>query len=166
MAKDDAGPGSCVIIVGEPDSELVQTLVRLARDREIDAVPCAHAYAAVVALARTAGRRVFVAGRIKELAIANGGFFALSAAHAARCCCLLHAGKTPEPEDLLAAVRANATMVGAVTDVRTILEDWLAAAPQDTPRPGRGTSPAKRSVREDTYEDLRATEAELSALLG
>jgi hypothetical protein len=160
MVKDDASPGSCVIIVGEPGSELVQTLVRLARERAIDAVPCANVYEAVVAVAQAAGRRILVVGRIRDLAVDNGAFLGISAAHAARCCCLLEADRTAGPQDLLAAARANATIVGAVPGVLTVLEDWSATA-------GSHPAPlAKRPVREERYEDLRATEAELSALLG
>jgi hypothetical protein len=167
MAKDHASPGSCVIVVGEPGSELAETTVQLAREGEIDAVPCADVYAAVVAVAQAAGRRVLVVGQIQELAVENGVFFGISAAHAARCCCLLDPGRTAGPPDLLAAWRADATIVGAVPEVRAVLQDWLAnAKPHDTPRRGRGASHTKRPVREETYEDLRATEAELSALLG
>jgi hypothetical protein len=167
MAKDKANPGSCIIVVGEPGSEWVSTVVQWARESEIDAVPCANVYAAVVALAQAADRRVLVVGRIEELAIENGALFEILTARAARCCSLLAPGRAAGTRDLLAAVRANATMVGAVPDIRAVLKDWLAAAaPGETPRRGRGASPAKRPVREETYEDLRATEAELSALLG
>ncbi len=167
MAKDKATPGSRVIVVGEPGSELVQTSVRLAREREIDAVPCANVYAAVVTLAQAAGRRVLVVGPIQELAVENGAFLRISAAHAARCCCWLDPGRAAGPPELLTAVRANVTILGAVADLRAVLKDWLTAAePPETPHPGRGVSPAKHPVREETYEDLRATDAELSALLG
>ncbi len=167
MAKDNAGPGSCVIVVGEPGSEWVQTIVRLAREREIDAVPCANVYAAVVAVAQAPGRRLLVVGRIQELAVENGAFWGISAAHAARCCCLLDPGRPTGSQELLMALRANATLLGAVPDVRAVLKDWLATAePQAAPCRGWGAAHTKRPVREETYEDLRATEAELSALLG
>ncbi len=167
MAGDKTGPGSCVIVVDEPGSELVQIVVRLACEREIDAVPCANVYAAVVALAQAAGRRILIVGSIRELAIENGAFLKISAAHAACCCCLLDPGRAAGPSELLQVVRANATIVGAVADVPAVLKDWLTAAePPETAHCGRGVSHAKRSVREETYEDLRATEAELSALLG
>jgi hypothetical protein len=160
MAENDASLGLCVIVVGKPDSELVQMVVRLARAREIDAVPCTNVYEAVVAVAQAAGRRILVAGRIRDLAVDNGAFLGISAAHAARCCCLLEVDNLMGPQDLLAASRANATMVGAVPEVRTVLQEWITTAgPEAAPR-------AKRPVREETYENLRATEAELSALLG
>jgi hypothetical protein len=159
MAKDEARPGSCVIVVGEPGSELVQTMVRLAREREIGAVPCANVYEAVVAVGQAAGRRILVVGRMRDLAVDNGIFLRISAARAVRCCCLLEAGRTAGPQDVLAASRANATMVGAVPEVLAVLQDWLATAgPQ-------AAAPAQRPVREQGYEDLRATEAELRALL-
>jgi len=167
MARDKTSPGACLIVVGAPGGELVRTLVQLAREREIDAVPCENVYAAVVAVAQAAGRRVLVVGPLQELAVETGAFLGISAARAVPCCCLLDPGRAAGSQDLLAALRANATIVGAVPEVRAVLRDWLAPAePPSAPRRGRGAPPAKRSVREETYEDLRATEAELSALLG
>ncbi len=160
MAENGASLGSCVIVVGEPGGELVQTIVQLTREREIGTVPCANVYEAVVAMAQAAGRRILVVGRIRDLAVDNGAFLRISAAHAARCCCLLEADQTAEPQDLLAASRGNATMVGAVPEVRAILRDWSATAGSP------GAAPAQRPVREQGYEDLRATDAELRALLG
>ncbi len=160
MAKDEASLGSCVIVVGEPGSAWVQTVVQLAREREIDAVPCANVYRAVVAVAQAGGRRILVVGRIRDLAVDNGAFLRISAAHGARCCCVLEADQTAEPQDLRAASQGNATMVGAVPEVRAILRDWSAAAgPHEVP-------PVQRLARDQGYEDLRATDAELRALLG
>jgi len=167
MARDNTNPGSCLIVVGEPGGELVQTLVRLACEREIDAVPCENVYAAVVAVAQAAGRRVLVAGQMQELAVENGAFFGISAAQAVRCCCLLDPGRAAGSRDLLAAWRVNATVVGALPEVRAVLQDWLATAEHPrAPRHGRGTPHTQRPVREETYDDLRATEAEIGALLG
>jgi alkanesulfonate monooxygenase SsuD/methylene tetrahydromethanopterin reductase-like flavin-dependent oxidoreductase (luciferase family) len=159
MAKDEACPGSCAIVVGEPDSELVQTVARLARERGIGAVPCVNVYEAVVAMAQAAGRRILVVGRIRDLAVDNGIFLRISAARAARCCCLLEADRTAGPQDLLAAARANATIVGSVPEVLAALQDWSATAGP------HGAVPAQRPVWEQGYENLRATEAELRALL-
>jgi hypothetical protein len=94
------------------------------------------------------------------LAADNGAFLRISAAHAAGCCCLLEADRTAGPQDLLVAGRANATIVGAMPEVRAVVKEWIATAgPHVVPH-------AQRPVREEGYEDLRATEAELSALLG
>ncbi len=167
MAGDKTGSGSRLIVVGEPGGELVQTLVRWAREREIDAVPCGNVYAAVVAVAQAAGRRVLVVGQMQGLAVENGAFFEIGAAHAVRCCCLLDPGRAGGARDLVAACRAKAAIVGAVPEVRAVLQDWLAPAESHgTAHHGRSTPHTKRSVREETYDDLRATEAELSALLG
>ena len=167
MARDNTRPSSCLIAVGEPGGALVQTLVQLACEREIDAVPCENAYAAVVAMARAAGWRVLVVGPMRELAVENGAFFGISAAHGVSCCCLVDPGRVAGSRGLLAALRANATIVGAAPEVRSVLQDWLATAePRTAPRHGRDAPHTKRPVREETYDDLRATEAELSALLG
>jgi hypothetical protein len=111
-------------------------------------------------MAQAAGRRILVVGRIQDLAVDNGMFLRISAARAACCCCLLEADRMAGPQDLLAAARTNATIVGSVPEVRAVLQDWSATA--ESP----GAPQAKRPGREETYEDLRATEAELSALLG
>ena len=54
-------------------------------------------------------------------------------------------------------------------DLRDIFEEWLATGPgHDSPRSRPEPSQAKRRTRDAddaSYEDLRATEAELSALL-
>ncbi len=160
MAEKDASLGSCLVVVGEPGSELVQTIVPWAREKGIDAVPCTNVYEAVVAVAQAAGRRILIVGRMRDLAVDNGAFLGIGAVHGARCCCLLEADRTAGPQDLVAVSRAHATIVGAMPEVRAVLQDWSATA-------GPGAVPhTKRPVREETYEDLRATEAELSALLG
>jgi hypothetical protein len=167
MARDKTRPGACLIVVGKPGDELVQTLVAWAREREIDAVLCENVYAAVVAVAQATGRRVLVVGPMQELAAENGAFFGIGAAHAVRCCCLLDPRRAAGAQDLLAACRANVAIFGAAPEVRAVLQDWLAMAePYRAPRQGRDTPHTKRPVREETYDDLRATEAELSALLG
>jgi len=167
MAKDNASPGSRVIVVGDPGDELMQTTVRLAREREIDAVPCENVYAAVVALAQAAGRHVLVVGQIKELAGENGAFFGIVTAHAACCCCLLDKSSPAGQENLLMALRVGVTILGRAPDVRGVLAEWLAApGPREARRRARDASHAQRHAWEETCEDLRATEEELSALLG
>jgi len=167
MAGDHTGPGSRLIVVSEPGGELVQALVPLAREREIDAVLCANVYAAVVALAQAAGQRVLVVAPMRKLAAENGVFFGIGAAHGVRCCCLLDPGRAARTQDLRAAWRAHVTIVGAVPEARAVLQDWLATAePGSTPLRERGAPHTQRPVREETYDDLRATEAELGALLG
>jgi len=170
MAKDKSSLGSCIVVVGDPGREFVQTTVRLAREWEIDAVPCDNAYAAVVALAQAAGRRILVVGEIRELARENRAFFRIAAAHAARCYGWLDQGHPIGREDLLAALRAGASILGNVQDIRDILKEWLAAAtPHHSSHAGPHASQMKRRTcpaADETYEDLRATEAELNALLG
>jgi hypothetical protein len=114
MAKDNSGLGSCVVAVGDPGSGLVQTTVRLAREWEIDAVPCDNVYSAVAAMAKAADRRVLVVGEMRELAKEDSAFFRVAAAHAVRCCCLLDKGSPAGREDLLAALRAGVAILGDV----------------------------------------------------
>jgi hypothetical protein len=169
MAKDNSGLGSCVVVVGDPGGELAQTTVRSACEGEIDAVPCDDVYAAVTQMAKAAGRRVLVVGPVTELATENGAFFRIAAAHAIRCCCLLDKTGSDGREDLVAALRAGVTILGDVQDVRGVLKEWLTTAPSHgAPRVARDASQAKRRAHDAadaSYEDLRATEAELSALL-
>ncbi len=170
MAKDNAGLGSCVVVVGDPGSALVETAVRLAEARRLEALRCADVYAAVAALAGAAGRRLLVVGRMQDLARENGAFFDLAAAPVARCCCLLDGNRPAGPEHLRPALQAGAVLIGAVSDFQGVLQDWLTRAPAPgTPRAARKAAPAGRRAPEAAdaaFEDLRATEAELSALLG
>jgi hypothetical protein len=184
MAKDNSGLGSYLVVVGNPGGELAQTAASLAREAGIDAVACDDVYAAVTQIARAADRRILIAGRIQDLAKEEGSFFRIAAAHAVRCCCLLDkvgpAGRAgdshrdpshlgPRAQDLVAAVRAGATVLNNAQDLRDILEEWLATARRhDSPQSGPEPSQARRRTRDAddaSYEDLRATEAELSALL-
>jgi hypothetical protein len=184
MAKDNSGLGSCLLVVGNPGGELAQTAASLAREAGIDAVACDDVYAAVTQIAKTADRRLLIAGRIQDLAREKGSFFRIAAAHAVRCCCLLDkagpAGRAgdslhapshlgPRTQDLLAAVHAGAAVLSDARDLRDILEEWLAPARRhDAPRSGPESSQAQRRTRDAddaSYGDLRATEAELSALL-
>jgi hypothetical protein len=159
------------VVVGDPSSELVQTTMRLAREGEIGAVPCANVYAAVAQIAQAAGRRVLVAGTIQELARENGAFFRIAAAQAIPCCCLLDQTGPVGRKNLHAALAAGVRLVEAVADVRGVLKEWLATPqPRGTPQVPQETSPPSERHRGDAadtpYEEFRATEAELSALLG
>lgn len=168
-AKGNSGLGSCVVVVGAPGSEFVRTTVRLAREWAIDAVPCDDVYSAVVGLAGQVGRRVLVLGGIRELTRENGAFFSIASAHAVQCCCLLDKSSSAKRRAMLAALRAGASVIGDVQEVGGVLREWLAMAGQGGSPRARNASQTKR-LSHDTpgtvYEDLRATEAELNALLG
>lgn len=170
MARGNSGPGSCVVIVGDQGDERTQVLIRLARESRIDVLQCNDVYTAAVQIARAADRRLLVAGSIRELAREDGAFFRVAAAHGVRCCCLLDSGDTMGREALLAAVRAGATILGSAQELQGVLQEWLArTGMDDPPRVARGASPAGRPGRDAVdaiYEDLRATETELDALLG
>ena len=169
MARDDSGLGLDVVVVGDPSSELVQTTMRLARAGEIDAVPCDDVYAAVAHVAQAAGRRALVVGTIRELTRENGAFFRIAAAHAIPCCCLLDSTEPVGRKDLHAALEAGVRLVDAVAGVRSVLKEWLATPqPCGTSRTAREAAPSKRrrgDAADRSYEEFRATEAELSALL-
>ncbi len=152
MAGGNSGLTPRVIVVGDPGSELVREMVRLAREYEVEAVPCDDVYTAVAQAARSAARRVMIVGAVRELTREEGRLFPVAAANAARCCCLVERGTMMGRAALLAALRAGAAVVGETQEVRAVLEDWLA-----------GGRPDLRNLLDD---DLRATPAELSALLG
>jgi len=57
----------------------------------------------------------------------------------------------------MAALRAGAVVAGESQEVRAVLEDWLA---------GGGRRSGRPDLRDLLDDDLRATPAELSALLG
>lgn len=169
MARDHSGVGPCVVVVGAAGSALVETAVRLADARRLEALRCADIYAASAALAGAAGRRLLVVGRIQDLARENGAFLDLAAARVTRCCCLLDGNRPAGAEPLRAALRAGAVLIGAVSDLPGVFGDWLTMTPAlGTPRAARKTAPAERrggEVADTPFEDLRATEAELRALL-
>jgi hypothetical protein len=152
MAGGNSGLTPRVIVVGDPGSELVREMVRLAREYEVEAVPCDDVYAAVAQAARSAARRVMIVGTVRELTREESRLFPVAAANAVRCCCLIERGAMVGRAALLSALRAGAAIAGETREVRAVLEDWLA-----------GRRPDPRNVFDD---DVRATPAELSALLG
>lgn len=157
MTGGSSGIDPCFVVVGDPCSEFVRTMVRLAREYQVEAVLCDDVYSAVAATARAGGRTMFVVGPIRELAKEDHRFFQLAEANSLRCCCLLEKGPVRESAGMLNAVRTGAAIVGETREVRSILKEWL-------------TTGGHRAVRKSLYdlaeEDLRATEAELAALLG
>lgn len=162
MATGDWRLDSCVIVVGEPGSELVRTAVQRARGGEFHAVPCGNVYSAVAEMAKAIGRRILVVGHLQELAGEDGVFFRIAVAHAVRCCCLLDHRRPAGPEHLRAALRAGVTMIGDVQDVGSVLTEWLTTVSSLGPR--RGSLAGDEGPR--TSDEGRATEAELRALLG
>ena len=156
MAQDKAGLGACVVLVGAPDDALTQTAARLARAGGPAVLSCADVYAAVAALAGAAGRRLLVVGKMQDLARENGSFFSILAAHAVRCCCLLDGERPTGAAALHAALQAGTTLISSAAQLDGVLQAWLTLAPSSgAPRAGN-----------TEYDDLRATDAELSALLG
>ncbi len=156
MAKDNSGLGACVVIVGEPDDALTQTAARLARAGGLEILPCTDVYAAVAALAGMASRRLLVVGKMQDLAREDSSFFSVMAVHAVRCCGLLDGDRPAGAASLHAALQAGTTLISAASELEGVLREWLSLVP---------SFGAPRAANAE-YGDLRATEAELSALLG
>jgi hypothetical protein len=146
-----------MIVVGDPCSEFARTMVRLAREYQVEVVPCDDVYSAVAATARAAGRRTLVVGPMRELAREDSRFFQIAEMNSLRCCCLMEKGPMTGSSGMLRALRAGAAIVCDAREVRPIFKDWLAHG---------GHRAARRSLCDLADDDLRATEAELSALLG
>ena len=157
MAGGSLGLGPRVIVVGDPCSEFVRTMVRLAREHEVEAVPCDDAYSAVAEIGGLADRRALIVGTMRELTRENGRFFELAATDAIRCCCFLDTHTAAGRDGVLSASRAGAAVISDPREAEDVLTEWLA---DDGRRPGR------LAPQDLLDNDLRATEAELSALLG
>lgn len=156
MIGGSSGLSPCMIVVGDPCGEFVRAMVRLACEYEIEAVQCDDVYSAVAATAGTEGRRTLIVGRLRELAREDSRFFRIAEANALQCCCFVDRGRAAGSGGMLAAMRAGASVVGDVREVGPILREWLA-----------GGAPRRRTGLIDLMDDdLRATEAELNALLG
>lgn len=156
MTGGSSGIDPYVIIVGDPCSEFARAMVRLVREYQVETMQCDDVYAAVVAAARAGARRALVLGSMRELAREGSRFFRIAEMNSLQCCCLVENGSVAGG-DMLAALRAGAAIVMETHEVSPILQDWLADV---RPRDVRG------SLSDLDDEDLRATEAELSALLG
>lgn len=157
MTGGSSGFDPCMVVVGDPCSEFVQAMVRLARERQVQTVRCEDVYSAVAAAARASGRRVLVVGAMRELAREGGRFFQIVEGNGQRCCCLADRGPGVSADGMSAAIRSGTFVVGDATDVKAILKDWL----------GEGAARSRPADPGELMEDdLRATEAELIALLG
>ncbi len=164
MVKEHSSLGSCVVVVGDPGGVLVETTRRLAREGELDTVVCDDVYSAVGHLVQLAGRRVLVMATLGTLAREDGAFFHIAARHAVCCGCLVDPGLATVQKDLHAALEAGVTILSDLEGIRGLFQKWL-ALPSDA---GPGAVPTARRaqrVEEQLYEESRATEAELSALL-
>ncbi len=137
--------------------------------RGIDAVACDNVYAAVTRIWRKRrSRRILAVGTIQELTREKDAFFRIMAAHVIPCCCLLDKTGPVGRKNLLAAAAFAVRLLDAVADVRSVLEEWRATPPpRGEPRVAPASSGRCRNdVADTSYEEFRATEAELSALLG
>jgi hypothetical protein len=146
--------GRRLIAVGSARDGLVTETLRLAAEYEVSGARCDDIYAAVAELA--GGRRgcVLVVGSLRELASEEGRFFQVAARNGARCGVFLERPGLTERREVLAAVRAGATVIDAVDEIRGVVEAWLADGGRlpDVPRLAG--------------DEFRATDAELDALLG
>ena len=157
MAGGSSGLGPRVIVVGDPCTEFVRRMVRLACEREVETVQCNDAYVAVAEMAGLSGRRGLIVGTMHELARENGRFFEIAATDAIPCCCLVDSHAASGRDGVLTASRAGATVIGDLREAEEVLTAWLA---------GNGRRPGRLTPQDLLDDDLRATEAELRALLG
>ena len=155
MVAGDSQLQPGVVVVGGKRARFVTEALQLAGEYELDVIRCADVYSAVAELAMGAGRCLMVIGTLGELAQEQGRLFALAETSGARCCCLLDETESADRQQILLAVRGGASLAGQIEELRNAFETWLVA---------RGC-PAKRD-EEFLDEDCRATEAEISALLG
>lgn len=157
MTGGSSGIDPCLVVVGDSCGEFARAMIRLAREYQVEAVLCDDVYSAVVATARASGRRTLVVGPMRELAREDSRFFQIAEMNSLRCCCLMEKGPLAGSSGMLRAMRAGAAIVGDVREIKAIFKDWLAHG---------GHRPVRKGLCDLADDDLRATEAELSALLG
>lgn len=155
MAAGDSHLQRGVILVGDQRDHLVSVAARLSREHELEVICCPDVYCAAAELATGGGRCLMVIGTLGELVQEQGRLFDLARGAGARCCCLLDEAATAEREWVLAAARGGAQLAGQEQELREALETWLASG-------GCRSKPGDS----DFLDGCRATEAELSALLG
>ena len=136
-----------VVVVGSKRARVVTETLQLADEYELDVIRCADVYSTAAELAKDSRRCLMVIGTLGELAREEGRFFALAETGGA---------DGTEREQVLMAVRGGAQLVGQAEELRSALDAWLAA----------GGCRAEGGDAEFLDEDCRATEAEISALLG
>jgi hypothetical protein len=155
MAAGDSHLQPGVILVGDQRDRLLSAALHLSREYELDVIPCPDVYCAAAELARGGARCLMIIGALAELVQEQGRLFDLARAGGARCCCLLDEAQTAGREQVLAAARGGAQLVGREQELREALEIWLAAGG------------CRRQKDDGGFLDgCQATEAELSALLG
>jgi hypothetical protein len=158
MVEGELKLDRCLIVVGDLGRPVADDLARLAGERAFDLAPCRDSYLAVAELASEPDRSTLVVGPIEELT-RDSVFFTIAARNGARCCCL-HASDRPSAgENVIAAVRAGATLAGS-GNLAAVIDDWLS-----TERRSQAPSASEDMTGQDE-EEYRTTQAELSALLG
>jgi hypothetical protein len=159
MVEGELKLDRCLMAVGDLDGPAAADLARLAGEYEIAVTACENIYAAVAELAGRPDRDTLIVGQLEELTRENGAFFAIAARHSARCGCWLRADRPSDGAALTAAVQGGARFINGNSDLAVMLADWFAAD-----RDNANTPVANDLRRVD--EELRTTQAELSALLG
>lgn len=146
--------GRRLLAVGSSRDRLAIETLRLAAEYEVEGARCDDIYSAVADLAAGGRCCALVVGQLRDLGKEDGSFFRVAARNGARCAVLLEQAGLDDRRAVLTAVRARATMIDAVDELRGVVEAWLA---------GPGCLP---EVPRLTGDEFRATEAELDALLG
>jgi len=144
-------------VVGERQSRFVAETVRLAGEYDLAVTQCDDIYSAATELAHPPDRFLLVVGQFRQLARGKYDFLSLAQRRGVHCCCLLDREAHVEQDKLLAVVRLGVRLAGEPADIRSFLDERLAAE-------GDRSVEADRDSSFD--EEFRASEDEIRALLG
>jgi hypothetical protein len=145
-----------IIVVGERHSRFVTEMVRLAGEYDLAVTQCDDIYSAATELARRPDRVLMVVGALRQLAIGKYDFFSLAQRNGVRCCCLLDREADVERDRILTVVRLGVRLAGEIADIRTFLDERLAA---------EGDRSAEADGEDLLSEKFRESEDEIKALL-
>lgn len=157
MVVNDAPRHRDVILVGDARSWCADEVAALSAEYGLEIIRCSDVYNAVTTLAQRPGHFCVVVGSLGDLGKERGTFYLVAQRYGARCCCLLDAHDLSQHGRIQTAVRAGVAVVAAASQLRVLLEEWLADG-----RSGLDRRWADRRLK----EEFQATEAELKALLG
>jgi len=146
-----------IIVVGERRSRFVTETIRLADEYDLVVTPCDDIYSAATELGRHPDRFLMVVGQFRQLARGKCCFFSLARRNGVHCCCLLDREADVERNQILAVARFGVRLVGEPADIRSFLNERLAAA---------GYRGADADGEDLFSEKFRASEEEIRALLG
>jgi hypothetical protein len=157
MAVNDAPRHRDMILVGDARSWYADDVAALSAEYGLEIIRCSDVYNAVATLAQRPGRFCLVVGSLSDLGKERGTFYLVAQRRGVRCCCILDTHDLSQHRRIQTAVRAGVAIVAAASQLRALLEQWLADG-----RSGLDRRRADRRLK----QEFQATEAELKALLG